>query len=148
MLKQCSCGHAMNLELRKVFYAGRVEIRHVPVFSCSACSNSEVLNHVAKDIKELIQGLGEKPVPRRISFARNNELADIIRKLVMEEEEKPEVDWQSRLELHMQVRINLLLDLYRYAESLKDTVWMSDIKKRLGQLSGFTSESVFTNAKI
>lgn len=47
----------------------------------------------------------------------------------------------------MELRINLLLDLYRYARSLGDEDWMNDVEKRLVQLSGFTSKSVFTNTK-
>lgn len=97
MQKQCQCGKPMGLELRKVIYAGKVEILHVPVFSCSSCFSSEVLQHVTKDIKALLQSLGSKPTARRISFARNNELAEIIRKLVLEEADNPNVDWQSAL---------------------------------------------------
>jgi hypothetical protein len=102
---------------------------------------------VTKDIKALLQSLGSKPTARRISFARNNELAEIIRKLVLEEADNPNVDWQSALEERMELRINLLLDLYRYARSLGDEDWMNDVEKKLVQLSGFTSESVFTNTK-
>lgn len=58
MHKQCQCGKPMGLELRKVIYAGKVEILHVPVFSCSSCFSSEVLQHVTKDIKALLQSLG------------------------------------------------------------------------------------------
>ncbi|KEO79172.1 hypothetical protein ACYCS5_01810 [Paenibacillus sp. SEL3] len=147
MQKQCQCGKPMGLELRKVIYADKVEILHVPVFSCSSCFSSEVLQHVTKDIKALLQSLGSKPTARRISFARNNELAEIIRKLVLEEADNPNVDWQSALEERMELRINLLLDLYRYARSLGDEDWMNDVEKKLVQLSGFTSESVFTNTK-
>ncbi|MGG1641938.1 hypothetical protein ACIFQM_11715 [Paenibacillus sp. NRS-1782] len=147
MHKQCQCGKPMGLELRKVVYADKVEILHVPVFSCPSCFSSKVLQHVTKDIKELLQNLGRKPTARRISFARNNELAEIIRRLVLEEADNPNVDWQSSLEERMELRINLLLDLYRYARSLGDEDWMNDVQKRLGQLSGFTSESVFMNTK-
>lgn len=58
MHKQCQCGEPMGLELRKVIYASKVEILHVPVFSCPSCFSSEVLQHVTKDIKELLQSLG------------------------------------------------------------------------------------------
>ncbi|MGW8957241.1 hypothetical protein [Paenibacillus sp. NPDC055715] len=147
MHKQCQCGKPMGLELRKVIYADKVEILHVPVFSCPSCFSSEVLQHVTKDIKELLQNLGSEPTARSISFARNNELAEIIRMLVLEESDNPNVDWQSSLEERMELRINLLLDLYRYARSQGDEDWMNDVQKRLVQLSGFTSESVFTNTK-
>ncbi|WP_068499154.1 hypothetical protein [Paenibacillus kribbensis] len=147
MHKQCQCGTTMGLELRKVIFSGKVEILHVPVFSCPSCCSSEVLQHVTKDIKELLQSLGDKPSARRISFARSNELAEIIRKLVLEEADNPNVDWQSSLEERMELRINLLLDLYRYARSLGDEDWMNDVEKKLAQLSGYTSKSVFTNTK-
>ncbi|MCC3379828.1 hypothetical protein ACFQ5D_09595 [Paenibacillus farraposensis] len=147
MHKQCLCGKTMVLELRKVIYARKVEILHVPVFSCPSCCSSEVLQHVANDIKELLQSLRDQPSSQRISFARNNELAEIIRKLVIEEAGNPNADWQSSLEEQLELRINLLLDLYRYARSLGDEDWMNDVEKRLTQLSGFTSKSVFTNTK-
>lgn len=147
MYKQCQCGKTMGLELRKVIYASKIEILHVPVFSCPSCFSSEVLQHVTKDIKELLQSLGDKPSVRRISFARNNELAEIIRKLALEEADNPNVDWQSSLEERLELRINLLLDLYCYARSVKDEDWMNDIEKKLAQLSGFISKSVSTNTK-
>lgn len=130
-----------------MIYARKVEILHVPVFSCPSCCSSEVLHHVTNDIKELLQSLRDQPSSQRISFARNNELAEIIRKLVMEEADNPNADWQSSLEEQLELRINLLLDLYRYARSLGDEDWMNDVEKRLTQLSGFTSKSVFTNTE-
>lgn len=56
----------MELELRTVVYAKKVEIRNVPVFACADCVSYEVLRPVKLDLTECISKLGEQPVKQDV----------------------------------------------------------------------------------
>ena len=73
----------MELELRTVVYAKKVEIRNVPVFACTDCVSYEVLPPVKPDLTECINTLGEQPVKQDVSFGERNELADLFHELLL-----------------------------------------------------------------
>ncbi|MFD2702295.1 hypothetical protein ACFSVM_17680 [Paenibacillus shunpengii] len=136
----------MNLELRSVIYAKRVEIRDVPVFSCMTCSTYEVLKPVKPDLIQLISSLSPGSEYVSVSFADSNEVAKLITELL---EHHPDIDIDTmgkEIEQAKQERINLLLDLYQYALSAGDEHWMNDVERRLEQLSQFRWEEHFSEA--
>lgn len=146
MRRWCKCKLTMNLELRSVIYAKRVEIRDVPVFSCMTCSTYEVLKPVKPDLVQLIGSLTPGSEYASVSFAYSNEVAKLITELL---EHHPDIDIDAmgkEIEQAKQERINLLLDLYQYALSAGDEHWMNDVERRLEQLSQFRWEEHFSEA--
>ncbi|MBW7474214.1 YgiT-type zinc finger protein [Paenibacillus oenotherae] len=131
MHKRCSCGDMMPIKLRTVIYSGKVEIDNVPVYSCSSCNKSEVFPEAKLDLTGLIGKLGAKPVKQTYLFNEWNEWANL---LVEAYHDRKRYDLAVVRRL-TEDRINMLLDLYSVAKSLNDEAWLSDIHKRLGQLS-------------
>ncbi|WP_424765900.1 hypothetical protein [Paenibacillus sp. sgz302251] len=131
MQKRCHCGDIMKMKLRTVIYSAKVEIDNVPIYSCPACSRSEVSPEVKPDLTGLIAQLGAKPDKQTFLFNECNEWANL---LVEAKVEKKHTD-QNAVDRLIGQRINQLLDLYLLAQSLNDEVWIADLNKRLEQLS-------------
>ncbi|WP_028611160.1 hypothetical protein [Paenibacillus harenae] len=131
MQKRCHCGDIMKMKLRTVIYSGKVEIDNVPIYSCPSCSRSEVFPEVKPDLTGLIAQLGAKPDKQTFLFNECNEWADL---LVEAKAEKQQTD-PDAVEQLIEQRINKLLDLYLLAQSLNDEAWITDINKRLEQIS-------------
>lgn len=147
MRKLCECGASMNLELRTLVYGQKMEIRHVPVLTCLSCTESEVPAQVADDIKRLIKTTDEEPAVKQISFTEIHEWADVIRQVLMNSEDQELEEWDQPLEEARQERINLLLDLYRFASDSGDTRWMNEVESRLKQLSMAAPDLLLSDIK-
>ncbi|MFB5266301.1 hypothetical protein ACE41H_05810 [Paenibacillus enshidis] len=137
----------MNLELRTLVYGQKMEIRHVPVLTCLSCTESEVPAQVADDIKRLIKTTDEEPAVKQISFTEIHEWADVIRQVLMNSEDQELEEWDQPLEEARQERINLLLDLYRFASDSGDTRWMNEVESRLKQLSMAAPDLLLSDIK-
>lgn len=146
MRKSCKCGHMMELEMRTVVYAKKVEIRNVPVFACTDCVTYEVLQPVKPDLKECISKLGDHPVQQDVSFGKQNELADLFHELLLSWPDASDREMEERMQQAVQERINLLLDILNYAQTSGDEEWIQMTQRRLGQLSGFAWRRYFSNA--
>ncbi|MGF6352769.1 hypothetical protein ABIE27_000665 [Paenibacillus sp. 4624] len=146
MRKSCRCGHVMELELRTVVYAKKVEIRNVPVFACTDCVSYEVLQPVKPDLTECISRLGEQPVKQDVSFGEQNELADLLHEQLLAWPEASDQEMEYRMKEAVEARINLLLDIMSYAHKAEDKAWIEDTERRLAQLSGFVWQAHFSNA--
>nr|WP_138751724.1 hypothetical protein [Paenibacillus sinopodophylli] len=131
MYKSCHCGDIMKMKLRTVIYSGKVEIDNVPIYSCTTCNRSEVFPEVKPDLTGLISQLGAQPDKQTFLFNECNEWANL---LVEAKAEKLHTD-QPAFERLIEQRINKLLDLLLLAQTLNDEAWISDVKKRLEQMS-------------
>jgi hypothetical protein len=138
MEKHCECGEIMTVKIRKVVYRNKVEIDHVPVYICEACSRSEVYPPVKNELVELIDELGMEPVRQMLNFAELNEVARLV-KIYCEKS----VSLEGFKSL-MHERINELLDTLLLARSLKDHRWEDDVLRRLTQLSVSHPHSLIT----
>ncbi|OBY81256.1 hypothetical protein BBG47_01590 [Paenibacillus sp. KS1] len=147
MYTRCICDHYMDITVRTVVHARTIHIHRVPVVTCVSCGRSELLTFVKKDVAALIHSrmnmIAENPLalgeaPLHVSFDEQNELASVIVSLLDEEESD---DMLSRLECRIAERVNQLLDLYLFARTCNDTLWMDELQCRLKQISGFSFES-------
>lgn len=132
MQKQCSCGEIMKLKLRTVIFSGKVEIDNVPIYTCDACSHSEVIPAVKADLSGLIQELGNQPKKQSYLFNECNEWANILVEYKLAQKTAQSAAY--KLEQMVEQRTNDLLDLFLLAQSLQDEVWLESIRKRLQQL--------------
>lgn len=132
MQKQCSCGEIMNLKLRTVIFSGKVEIDNVPIYTCNACSHSEVIPAVKADLSGLIQELGNQPKKQSYLFNECNEWANILVEYKLAQKTAQSAAY--KLEQMVEQRTNDLLDLFLLAQTLQDEVWLESIRKRLQQL--------------
>ncbi len=131
MLKRCSCGGDMNLMLRTVIFAKKVNINNVPVYNCSLCGRNDVFPGVKEDVGKLVGQLGSKPAPRSIPFDQVHEWAGVLsHALHLSDSLQAAVIARAAEE-----RINQLLDLWLIASSLDDEAWKMEIQNRLSQLS-------------
>ncbi|MBW7456677.1 hypothetical protein ACFOLF_02545 [Paenibacillus sepulcri] len=131
MQKRCPCGDVMLIKLRTVIYSGKVEIDNVPIYSCPACSRSEVFPEVKPDLTGLIGKLGTEPDKQTYLFNEWNEWADLL----VEAYHDRKLSDSEAIRQRTENRINTLLDLYAVAKAAEDEVWIADIHKRLTQLS-------------
>lgn len=129
MQKQCKCGEPMGIRLRTVIYQNKVEIENVPIFSCEACSRSEVYPEVKPELTGLIGTLGSKPEKQQLQFEEVSEVAHLMVKVTEKNRAADPV------EAIIQERINELLDLLLLAQSLNDELWVNHIRKRLSQIA-------------
>ncbi|AJS57828.1 hypothetical protein [Paenibacillus sp. IHBB 10380] len=140
MSQQCICGQQMKLELRTVVYARTVEILHVPVRTCEDCSTYFLLPPIKNVLAEYMNELGKQPSKRKVSFTEFNELSHVIHEVFSQEESDCCIEMENAVKKAIHDRTNLLLDLYRYAESVKDHKWTENLRQRLTQLSGILSK--------
>mgnify|MGYP001236402798 CR=1 FL=1 len=122
----------MRMKLRTVIYSGKVEIDNVPVYTCKACSRSEVYPVVKTDLTGLIGQLGAQPEKQTFRFDDWNEWANLLVEAFDVHQRQLDPAYVERLAGE---RIDMLLDLYSLAEQLGDNEWKQDISKRLKQLS-------------
>jgi hypothetical protein len=121
----------MKIRLSTVIYSGRVEIDHVPIYSCPACSRSEVFPEVKEDLTDLLGKLGTKPPRQSFSFSEWSEWADLLLQAGMGGKE-PDAREVERL---VEERVNCLLDLHLLAQSLGDAAWQEELRGRLSQFA-------------
>ncbi|WP_317971867.1 hypothetical protein [Paenibacillus sp. CCS19] len=122
----------MRMKLRTVIYSGKVEIDNVPVYTCKACSRSEVYPVVKTDLTGLIGTLGAQPEKQSFRFDDWNEWANLLVEAFNAHKKQPDPALVDRLAGE---RIDMLLDLYSLAEKFGDNEWKNEISKRLTQLS-------------
>lgn len=135
MQKQCKCGQTMSIRLRTVIYQNKVEIENVPVYTCEACSRSEVFPDVKPDLAGLIGNLGSKPDRQQLHFDDMSELAHLMMKVTDKERRHEPV------EKILEERVNELLDMLLLARSLGNEPWMEDVRQRLAQISKHATQA-------
>lgn len=139
MAKKCDCGQLMGIELRRLVYARRACICHVPVYACRSCSAYELLSVVKADLVEYVQSLGEVKKRIQVSFADICEPASVLRDALSTSLGSGSMqDYRQRCKEAYEERINMLLDLYQFAKRQSDAQWMSEIKKRLEKMNAFS----------
>ncbi|UHA74070.1 hypothetical protein [Paenibacillus sp. 481] len=137
MYKRCTCGHFMDLTLRTVVHARKIEILRVPIFTCTGCERTELLSSIKQDLQEMIKAHTCDAQTRvSISFDAVHELGSVLVECLEQQEE----DMAQVLEQAIQARVNQLLDLYLLARTWQDEKWMNDLQLRLTQISGFSLE--------
>jgi hypothetical protein len=129
--RHCDCGQNLNLTLRTVVFAKKVNISGVPVYYCGQCGRNEVFPGIKEDISALIGQLGAQPVSRTIPFDEMHEWAKVLSAALKEAEPLQE----SVVMRAVEERTNQLLDLLLIASSVGDEEWKSEVKGRLNQLS-------------
>jgi len=112
-----------------------MKITHVPVYTCLECASYEPLSFIKADLRKLVKELKVKKPREDHSFTQNNELASILKDSLSIGVMGgfPELELHIRKEI--QIRVDMLLDLYRLAEELSDEHWMEETSQRLSQLS-------------
>lgn len=126
----CKCGQTMNLQLRTVIYDGKIEIDHVPIYTCEACQRNEVYPAVKEDLTSLIEQLNdEENVASPFRFEERNELAWLM--LKASDGEK----LSDPLRDIIDERINDLLDVMLLAKSLNNEEWLEETRARLRQIT-------------
>ena len=131
MLKRCTCGEEMNLGLRTVIFARKVNINNVPVYHCPVCGRNDVFPGVKEDVGKLVGQLGARPAPGSIPFDQVHEWAGVLSQALHDSESLQ----AAAIAKAAEARIDQLLDLLLIASSLEDEVWMDEIHTRLSQLS-------------
>lgn len=129
----------MKLELRKLIHERRTRIYHVPVYACQACKKYELLPFIKPDLLRYLASFSNQTGRIHVSFADVNESAHVLREVFRTYDDDSSVEWQTRCMEVFDERINMLLDLFRYAQSLGDGDWMRQIEGRLEQLSTIKS---------
>lgn len=127
----CKCGQAMNLQLRTVIYASKIEIDNVPIYTCDSCQRSVVYPAVKEELTSLIEQLTEKEeVTSTYRFEEHNELAWLMLKATE--------DGQSEDPIRniIDERINDLLDIMLLAKSLGNEEWLEETRARLRLITG------------
>lgn len=138
----CSCSQTMNLSFRTVIYGNRIEIRQVPVWECEACGSYEVEALVKDSLLVLLKALNND-AGISVSFTEYDELSAILFEVYQENKYKElDPNWfNTELNRRCKERINVLLDVYSYAKTSGDKLWMDDLMKRLSQLAFITSQT-------
>jgi len=131
LLKRCPCGGEMNLSLRTVIFARKVNINNVPVYNCPGCGRNDVFPGVKEDVGKLVGQLGAKPAPGSIPFDQVHEWAGVLSQAFYQADKLQ----AATIAKATKERIDQLLDLWLIASSLEDEAWKTEIHTRLCQLS-------------
>lgn len=129
----------MKLELRKLIHERKTRICHVPVYACQACKKYELLPLIKPDLLRYLASISNETGRIRVSFADVNESAYVLREVFRTYVDDSLVELQSRCMEAFDERINMLLDLFCYAQNMGDDDWMRQIEGRLEQLSAIKS---------
>lgn len=121
----------MNLSLRTVIFARKVNIKNVPVYHCPGCGRNDVFPGVKDDVGKLVGGLGPRPAAGSISFDQLHEWAGVLSDAKLRSE-RLQAEAIARA---AEERIDRLLDLWLIASTLEDEAWKEEIHTRLTQLS-------------
>ena len=125
----CRCGALMHLMLRPIIYAGKVEIDHVPVYSCKQCNASQLLPEVKQELTTMIDQLGDKPDRQYLKFSEMNEIAYLIYQASSQRNKS------VQLQQIIYDRMDDLLDLMNLAKSIGDEAWKEELSRRLMQIT-------------
>jgi hypothetical protein len=121
----------MNLMLRTVIFAKKVNINNVPVYNCPLCGRNDVFPGVKEDVGRLVGQLGSRPAPRSIPFDQVHEWAGVLSHALKLSDSLQ----ASFIAKAAEERVNQLLDLLLIASSLGDETWKTELHNRLSQLS-------------
>ncbi len=141
MKMSCSCGGVMSLHMHSLFYSTKVKITHVPVYTCKECSGYKPLPYVKQDLGELVVKLNESASRSNVSFADRNELANVLKETISGVIEGGLPELEHRIRTAIQIRIDLLLDIYQLAKGAGDPMWMAQTGRRLSQLTIKSTEN-------
>lgn len=136
MLKLCNCGQNMRMELRRLVYARKACICHVPVYACQNCSTYELMPLVKPDLLDYINSLGDVKSQTWVSFADIYEPVSVLREVLSSSSDSLQ-EFQQLYKAAFEDRVNMLLDLYRFAKMKDDSVWMDEIMTRLEKVNAF-----------
>lgn len=132
--RACHCGGEMELHMHTLFFKGKVKIHNVPVYTCAQCSRYEPLTTVKRKLGELLTSLGDRPARQSVSLAEHHEWADLLREAFESFGEVDPEHWSQYVNQAAAERIDLLLDLYRFAADSGDVNWGREVCRRLAQL--------------
>ncbi len=141
MKKSCNCGGVMTIHMHTLIYSTRVKINHVPVYTCQECARYEPLPCIKRDLGKLIGELEESWTRRSVSFAERNEWASVLKETFSGFIAGGIPEFDEAIRRSIQGRIDLLLDVYRFAGDCADQKWMEDTGLRLSQLTYQSAES-------
>ncbi|KAA9004027.1 hypothetical protein F4V43_11505 [Paenibacillus spiritus] len=136
--KRCGCGAAMMIHMHTLIYKRRVQIAEVPVYSCARCGIYEPVPMIRQELMTLLAELNEQTPSGSLSFAERSEWAAIVRDTLTSEGAgaAEEEGLGPAIQQAVQGRIDLLLDLYRFAFAAGEATWMAEIERRLSSLTG------------
>jgi hypothetical protein len=140
MNKSCGCGGTMTIHMHTLLYSTKVKITGVPVFTCNVCSRYEPLPVIKRDLGKLISELGQSAARQRISFTQRNEWAHVLSQTIADFNAGIIPDLEEAMLRAVQSRVDLLLDIYRFASDCGDQHWMQETGVRLSQLTPQSAE--------
>ncbi|ASA21013.1 hypothetical protein [Paenibacillus donghaensis] len=144
MRKTCSCGGVMTIHMHTLIYNARTKITNVPVYTCRDCARYEPLPMIKQDLADLITGMGGQSLDRsrrHYSFADHNEWAGVLKETFAKSVTGGLEELELRIRTAIQSRIDLLLDIYRFAADHSDQEWMEETGRRLSQLTQHSLKS-------
>ena len=133
--KSCSCGGGMTIHMHTLIYSAKVKITEVPVYTCSQCERYEPFPFIKKDLSQLLIELGNSSAKRNISFTERNEWALILKETFAGYVTIDINDLEEVICSAIQSRIDLLLDIYKFAAQCEDREWMEETALRLSQIT-------------
>lgn len=133
MNKICLCGLPMDIHQSTIIYKRKLRIEHVPIWNCEKCRNSELHAFLKEEVLFLIHESENHVAKQVIQFDEWSENAKIFYRLFDDE-----IHLDS-LKNIVDQRINELLDEWILVNSLHDENWLTDIRRRLLQLTKASS---------
>ncbi len=135
MSKSCSCGGNMTIHMHTLIYSAKVKITNVPVYTCQECSRYEPIPLIKRDLANLINGFGEPAARYKYSFSEVNEWARVLKETFAGFAAGNLTDLENAIVSAIQSRIDVLLDIYKFAADCSDHKWMEETALRLSQLT-------------
>lgn len=86
MLKICKCGSEMEITLRTLYFNKKIEIKNVPVYSCSSCSANELMQQVKPKVRTIIKDAVKKSKKQTLYLDKYSELVQLITMLYNEQD--------------------------------------------------------------
>lgn len=88
MKKKCGkCGSEMDLTLRTIFFQKKLEIKNVPVYSCTSCDDHELIKQIKDKVTKLIvHERGSKQKNQVIHFEEYSEFTQLLMLILHEQE--------------------------------------------------------------
>ncbi|WP_244562769.1 hypothetical protein [Paenibacillus uliginis] len=91
---------------------------------------------VKPDLLDYINSLGDVKSQTWVSFADIYEPVSVLREVLSSSSDSLQ-EFQQRYKAAFEDRVNMLLDLYRFAKMKDDSVWMDEIMTRLEKVNAF-----------
>ncbi|WP_379201699.1 hypothetical protein [Paenibacillus sp. GCM10012306] len=143
MEKACGCGGDMTIHMHTLVYNTKIKITDVPVYTCESCSRYEPLPVIKPALGELVQQLGIEGIAgSKVSLADGSEWAFVLKETFSKFSGESLSELEEEIRKTVQSRIDLLLDIYRFAGNSGDGEWMRETGERLSQLTLRSTQSV------